>query len=319
MEGNSKGRGSLYVVNEIIRFLIGERDLDKIEIKCPKCRYRFEWQATPGENEIACACPRCGFPFTYHIPTAEEVSASIVNKDMNGNRGSATGDTGNTFSAASPHGMGEHRNPEIAANPSKNRWKDGIDARTNDSARREKIGERFENPLLNGVQKSSNDVKTSANSKGGHGCFFKFLFSLLCIFSLLIFGIRGCMHFINADDEEQEVIEGIEQDEDEDRPANGISALHSSDITGRERQPTPSWVKGEWEYDTHVYGRITLKIDDKELVEKIDGMVSRGTYFCSNDSLFCKFPKEEGLIAYRLDLNAEVIDAGDGMLMTKIQ
>ena len=36
-----------------------------MEIKCPKCRYKFEETIAPGINEKACVCPRCGTPFIY--------------------------------------------------------------------------------------------------------------------------------------------------------------------------------------------------------------------------------------------------------------
>lgn len=40
-----------------------------MEIKCPKCRYKFEETIAPGINEKACVCPRCGTPFIFKAET----------------------------------------------------------------------------------------------------------------------------------------------------------------------------------------------------------------------------------------------------------
>ena len=34
----------------------------EIEVKCPKCRFRFDTEVHRGATEITTACPRCGFP-----------------------------------------------------------------------------------------------------------------------------------------------------------------------------------------------------------------------------------------------------------------
>lgn len=38
-----------------------------MEVKCPKCRYRYDTPVASGENEVACVCPRCGVPFTFDV------------------------------------------------------------------------------------------------------------------------------------------------------------------------------------------------------------------------------------------------------------
>lgn len=35
-----------------------------MEIKCPKCRFKFIDKIPSGVNEFSCVCPRCGIPFT---------------------------------------------------------------------------------------------------------------------------------------------------------------------------------------------------------------------------------------------------------------
>lgn len=38
-----------------------------MEIKCPKCRFRYDEQIAPGIKEASCVCPRCGTPFMFKI------------------------------------------------------------------------------------------------------------------------------------------------------------------------------------------------------------------------------------------------------------
>ena len=39
----------------------------EMEIKCPKCRFRYDTPVSSGMTEVACVCPRCGTPFTYAV------------------------------------------------------------------------------------------------------------------------------------------------------------------------------------------------------------------------------------------------------------
>ena len=55
-----------------------------MEIKCPKCRFRYEEQETPGITEMACVCPRCGTPFIHKIEDAKapEPTSSVPSTDQ---------------------------------------------------------------------------------------------------------------------------------------------------------------------------------------------------------------------------------------------
>ena len=43
-----------------------------MEIRCPKCKYKFEEEIAPGILEKACVCPRCGTPFIYNVENEDE-------------------------------------------------------------------------------------------------------------------------------------------------------------------------------------------------------------------------------------------------------
>ena len=42
-----------------------------MEVKCPKCRLKFEEDTQAGITEKACVCPRCGTPFIFKIESEE--------------------------------------------------------------------------------------------------------------------------------------------------------------------------------------------------------------------------------------------------------
>ena len=47
----------------------------EIEVKCPKCRFRFDTEVHRGATEVTTACPRCGFPFSHILD--EEVIQEV--------------------------------------------------------------------------------------------------------------------------------------------------------------------------------------------------------------------------------------------------
>jgi uncharacterized Zn finger protein len=44
-----------------------------IEIKCPKCRYKYIEHVTFGIKEVSSVCPRCGLPFNSKVKTVNPI------------------------------------------------------------------------------------------------------------------------------------------------------------------------------------------------------------------------------------------------------
>jgi len=272
-----------------------------------------------GENEIACACPRCGSPFTYHVAAHHDGSSSAAHQHPTGHqdiKATASDDASVTSRQGS---RGAQNDVDATVASWQNRRNGSADAWLAQASRQDNGGNGSQNALLDNGKKGANKTSNQQKKKSGCGCFLKFFFMLFLACSIIILGVRGCMYFINSDDDEHNVIESMDDGDKASQTDIVVSALSSTDGDAQAPQQAPQWIKGEWEYDTKTYGKITLKIDDSELVEAVDGLESRGTYYCSNDSLYCQFPDEDGVIAYKLDVNSEVIDAGEGMLMTKIK
>ena len=43
-----------------------------MQVKCPKCRLRYETNIPFGMTEVSCVCPRCGTPFTHLVDSQQE-------------------------------------------------------------------------------------------------------------------------------------------------------------------------------------------------------------------------------------------------------
>lgn len=90
-------------------------------------------------------------------------------------------------------------------------------------------------------------------------------------------------------------------------------------VTKRDAKPTPGWVFGTWQITTE-YGKINVRIADKWIRETSEGGTSHGTFYYTRGQLNCSFPDDGHQVKtyYRLDEDRHLIDAGEGMWMTKI-
>lgn len=71
-----------------------------MEVKCPKCRLRFDVAVPHGFTEVQCNCPRCGTPFTYKTEGKEE--AEDLKPKGNGDTGSGSDVAGTETEAQEP-------------------------------------------------------------------------------------------------------------------------------------------------------------------------------------------------------------------------
>jgi hypothetical protein len=94
------------------------------------------------------------------------------------------------------------------------------------------------------------------------------------------------------------------------------AAYDSSATHGVDHEHAPEWIQGNWHVDTD-YGGITLKIEGHQVAETTGGQTSYGTFRYHNHRLVCEFG-DGSTFEYRLDPDRQMIDAGDGLLMQKI-
>lgn len=82
-------------------------------------------------------------------------------------------------------------------------------------------------------------------------------------------------------------------------------------------EQAPEWVEGLWHVDTD-YGGITVTIDGKRIMETTDGETSKGTFFYHDDALYCDFGDDK-VFVYKLYPDKQCIDAGNGIIMEKVE
>ena len=82
-------------------------------------------------------------------------------------------------------------------------------------------------------------------------------------------------------------------------------------------EQVPEWVEGTWHAATD-YGGITVTVEGKTISETTDGETCRGTFIYHDDALYCDFG-DDNVFVYRLYPQKHCIDAGNGILMEKVE
>lgn len=82
-------------------------------------------------------------------------------------------------------------------------------------------------------------------------------------------------------------------------------------------EQVPEWVEGTWHAATD-YGGITVTVEGKTISETTDGETCRGTFIYHDDALYCDFG-DDNVFVYRLYPHKHCIDAGNGILMEKVE
>lgn len=263
-----------------------------MEVKCPKCRFRFHVDVIPGENEVNCVCPRCGTPFMQKLEEDEgsesKSDTSTVVKEKQSTSPSAT----NASSQPLPQ---QSRNYQGQGGWQERGRQAPIGPHTNPYKRQEKGEKKF-----------------SAR--------FRALMVLIIVSAAII------LYFaLNGSDSQQQVPKNTPADYDAIESTSVGDAY--DDTTAVEDpfkevrpQPVPEWVKGTWTYKAS-FGLVTLVINDNTITETItydnkDGerkLTSSSRYYYQDGSIYCK-DVEEGQdrpMFYRLDLAHEKVMFGD--------
>ena len=258
-----------------------------MEVKCPKCRFRYDTPVGAGITEIACVCPRCGTPFTHTISEenlAAADAASLPQPDAAAvGSPAATGAAASTSTEAVPASAGAAAPlPQLdAQEEGKPQWiKHTI-------------------PAENQPQKKR------------RGCLRNCLIVFLIAFVALVFAVRNC--FGDRSYKQAMLEQGINQSLDEF--GDGSVVRDADEFVEIHPEPIPEWLEGTWRVETE-YGVITITIHGNKIAEESGGEISRGTFYYKEGRLFCDFGDGE-LAVRRLNMKRKCIDAGDGMLMEK--
>lgn len=276
-----------------------------MQVKCPKCRFRYDITAPSGMTEIACVCPRCGQPFTYFMEDAadQQTEPSTSNQDAVVEESASDVPAAQTDTPTDTSAVGATRTTaKRPAGSSENlSW------------------QRMNTPRDNAVRKNHSPMTGNGNEqnqkRGGffRSCFFLFFVILL----VLVLTVRSCWKSARTDrlDSSSLADDNTEYrfDQEHDAPSS-----HAEVDPFEEIHPgkAPSWIQGTWTYGTD-YGVIKLTINDKKITESIGDETVSGTFYYENRRLVCDFGDPNNITIYRLDTERQQIDAGNGMLMEK--
>lgn len=265
-----------------------------MEIKCPKCRYRFEVRCAPGVRELTCVCPRCGTPFSHELP--EEESAVPAADVTDGKKA-------------------DYKRCVTPLQAACNEAKDGLQQEGHSSAATtEARPTQFQGSQQPRPVNLRPDADTVQKKGGPFGFGFKsILFALLLFFALVLFGPHACHS--EESYTSRDVSDYMPMGEIEELAVDSFD----TSVTKEDAKLTPKWVFGTWKVTTE-YGTIEVRIADQWLRETSDGGTSHATFYYTPGQLNCSFPDDGRQVKtyYRLDENKHLIDAGEGMWMTKI-
>lgn len=276
-----------------------------MQVKCPKCRFRYDITAPSGMTEIACVCPRCGQPFTYLMDDAadQQTEPSTSNQDAVVEESTSDVPAAQTDTPTDTSAVGATRTTtKRPAGSSENlSW------------------QRMNTSRDNAVRKNHLPTTGTGNEqiqkRGGffRSCFFLFFVILL----VLVLTVRSCWKSSRTDRLDSS---SLADDNTEYRldSEHDVPSSHAEVDPFEEIHPgkAPSWIQGTWTYGTD-YGVIKLTINDKKITESIGDETVSGTFYYENRRLVCDFGDPNNITIYRLDTERQQIDAGNGMLMEK--
>ena len=257
-----------------------------MEVKCPKCRFRYDTPVGAGITEIACVCPRCGTPFTHTISEEDLAAADAASQPQPD--AAAVGSPAATGAAASASTEAVAASAGAAAPlPQRDAQEEG-------------------KPWIKHTIPAENQPQ-----KKRRGCLRNCLIVFLLAFVALVFAVRNC--FGDRSYKQAMLEQGINQSLDEF--GDGSVVRDADEFVEIHPEPIPEWLEGTWRVETE-YGVITITIHGNKIAEESGGEISRGTFYYKEGRLFCDFGDGE-LAVRRLNMKRKCIDAGDGMLMEK--
>lgn len=272
-----------------------------MNVKCPKCRFRFDVNASPGMSELQCNCPRCGMPFTYVVDDDADMPDNVGRKEevLSENTSASV-----YFQDEAPQTNRREEEPVHAKHSSNVMPPPVPPPYTSSSEPR-----FFQDPrkILGTPPPPMPEPKPSRTYGCLKGCAMIFT-GLLLVFVFIIYQCEPSKSY---------TADALEISEDAESSSSLGAA--SGEVPAFDRrlgaEKPPSWIQGRWHVDTD-YGGITLVIHKDRITEISGGQMCHGTFKYQNNHLYCVFGKKN-VFVYRLIEDRRQIDAGAGLPMKK--
>lgn len=256
------------------------------EIKCPKCRFRYDTDLSTGLSEISCVCPRCGTPFNYTI--VDNRSTDIHQKELLSKQ--ITEDT---------------LNDDIQIHET--------NAMSSQEENQADVSERKNYTSHTGFQSPYMPIKNTdiMRNRQNRNYTRYFIILLIVAFVVSVFMIRSCNRkkYYSGQmlSDDIEIVKGQEDDNFTYTPTTNDADASSV--------RSPRWLQGNWLVYTD-YGIISLRIHNNKIAETSGGRTSCGTFAYEKGRLICNFGDGQTMY-YKLNESMQCIDAGNGMWMKK--
>lgn len=270
-----------------------------MEVKCPKCRFKFDVVAAPGIKSLACACPRCGTPFSYTIP--DEAEQDVTDDSV----------------VEQPDGTPN----QSAFQQTNNRNESEVTSASSDVNAGRTAGSRMSMPIRNtihGADVPPIDEQQYREPRKRRsllpGCLIMFVVLLI----IAVFEIRSCNSrdhsYSSGDVMNDDNATTTTTDDSETEPDTATS---KDDFKEVHAEKAPDWIQGKWEVETE-YGTIQIHIQGNKVTEIADGMKSSGTFYFEKGHLVCDY-QDGSMLTYKVDDESQQIDAGEGLYMHKVK
>lgn len=246
-----------------------------MEVKCPKCRFRYATDVAPGITEVACVCPRCGTPFTHTItdddlapqaPAAQEVGDIVKSPER---------------ASAAHLEQDEHADRPAAGVPI------GENAVKGDAS-------------TQWIKHTIPAGKPQARNR--RGCLRNCLIVFLLAFIALVFAVRNC--FGDRSYKQAMLEEGVKESLNEFGDEAVVRDYENFIVEGAET--APGWLQGTWRIDTD-NGAVVIVIHGKQISEESGGEISQGIFYYKKNMLFCKFTESDEVEIRRVNTKRQCI------------
>lgn len=261
-----------------------------MEIKCPKCKYRFEEDIQSYEAEHSCVCPRCGTPFLYSARTEEEgASARSEAESQQGN---------NTEAVISPR-------KETPATAAVN--KDASAEQSEPYSARASLERRSRDYGFGDSPYRRNNRRRQRRGQ------WRLIYAAIAV-AVFIIGISYIANKISTDPNAAAYANASYPDTGSEDEVDSLTELFNDTEEGQ-IEPAPQWVQGRWVAHTDLYD-IEIEISGDSIIETEGGKSCAGTFVYKNQKLVCTYGESDVFI-YTLDFGARTIDCGVGIIMRK--
>lgn len=258
-----------------------------MEIKCPKCRFRFEENIADFINEASCVCPRCGTPFVYTREVTDE-KADIPDKQKEDNKS-----------------VRDNKNDDFLNSNIKSSLKENY---KNENKNAELYTAQWR-PIY--TKRQATGLKPNTQKKWLQNKNLLLIISASITFTVIAAIIITIIFSCHKD----EVPSIASYSDNSHMPYTQTD--NGQTISEDDGSQAPEWIQGRWMFHAEFYD-IIIDIDGNRIIERENGHVSKGLFTYKKGKLICKFTNKS-IFIYRLDFMNQTIDCGDGLIMRKIK